>query len=42
MLCMTAVSWLMAVAFAGIVLLVVVVSYAVLYWVFRNQGGPDS
>jgi cbb3-type cytochrome oxidase subunit 3 len=39
---MTAAAWLVSIFFAAVVLVVVLVSYGVLYWAFRKQSGPDD
>jgi len=38
----TDVGWLMGIVFAAVVLIVILVSYGVLFWVFRNQSGTDG
>jgi len=37
----SAANWLLGIVFAAVVLAVVLVSYAVLYWVFRKESPPE-
>ena len=37
-----AATWLISVAFAALVLFVVVASYGVLFFAFRKQGSPEG
>ena len=37
-----AAAWLISAAFAALVLLVIVASYGLLFFVFRKQAGPEG